>query len=82
MQNPKTQIILADAHNCSRIGLVEVLLDAGFENMVEAASAEACLRLVTQYQPPVLLLACNLLPPDPPPFIQFGLLSSSIEICQ
>lgn len=70
MQNQKMQVLLADAHNCSRIGLVQVLSDAGFEIVAEASSAAECLQLLAQRQPTLLLLACNLLPPEPMPFIE------------
>lgn len=70
MQNQKTQVLLADAHNCSRIGLVQVLSDAGFEIVAEASSTAECLQLLAQCQPTLLLLACNLLPPEPVPFIE------------
>lgn len=70
MQNQETQIVLADAHNCSRIGLVQVLMDADFEIVAEATNLEECLRLLAKHQPPLLLLACNLLPPEPLSFIR------------
>lgn len=70
MQKQNRQILLADAHNCSRIGLVQVLMDADFEIVAEATCPEECLRLLAQHQPPVLLLAFNLLPSDPVAFIK------------
>lgn len=64
MQNQKTQTVLADAHSCSRIGLVQVLSDAGFEILAEASSAAECLQLLVQCQPTLLL------PAEPVPFIE------------
>lgn len=80
MQTPNMPILLADAHTCSRIGLYQVLVDAGFEVIAEATHIVECLQLLSQHQPPLLLLACNLLSPDPFPLI--NILRQEYPNCQ
>lgn len=69
MQTETVGIILADAHPFSRTGLEQTLSAAGLDNIIEADSRETCLRLLAQHKPCLLLLASNLLPPEPVPFI-------------
>jgi DNA-binding NarL/FixJ family response regulator len=69
MQTEAVEIILADAHSFSRAGLEQTLAEAGLGKIIEADSAETCLRLVARHRPCLLLLAGNLLPADPMPFI-------------
>lgn len=69
MQSSNMQLLLADAHPCSRIGLYQVLVDAGFEVVAEAKDVDDCLLQLAQHEPPLLLVACNLLPKEPIPFL-------------
>ncbi|HFQ93270.1 MAG TPA: response regulator transcription factor [Anaerolineae bacterium] len=63
------QILLADAHTCSRIGLYQVLADAGFYIVAETGCLSEFDTLMTRDQPHLLLLASNLLPALPASFL-------------
>jgi len=69
LQNSNMQLLLADAHPCSRIGLYQVLVDAGFEVVAEAEAVDDCWLQLAQHEPPLLLMACNLLPKEPIPLL-------------
>lgn len=62
-------ILLADAYTCSRIGLFQVLTDAGFHVVAETGSLDELDALAQSHQPRLLLLAGNLLPDPPLPFL-------------
>lgn len=75
MQTPNIQVLLADAHTYSHIGLYQVLVDAGFEIIGEAKSREELWEQWSKQTAPfLLLLAENLLPDNPTLFI--------FELCQ
>ncbi len=69
MKEDAFQILLAEAHTCSRIGLYQLLTDAGFVVAAEVARLDNLEPLLQKHKPPVLLLACSLLPENPVPFI-------------
>lgn len=84
MPNQTVKVLIADAHSCSRIGLVQVLLDAGLEVVAEASSVAECLQLLAKHQPSLLLLACNLLPTEPLSFVNTlrqGYFNCHIVLC-
>lgn len=56
------RILLADAHTCSRVGLNQVLTDAGFTVVAETDSLDEIDTLLRAHWPDLLLLADNLLP--------------------
>jgi len=63
------RILLADAHTCSRIGLYQVLADAGFHVAAEAACLSELDALMPAHRPHLLLLAGNMLPTAPATFL-------------
>jgi DNA-binding NarL/FixJ family response regulator len=75
MQTPNMPILLANAHTFSRIGLYQVLADAGFKIAREVNNVEELGQQLNGHTAPfLLLLAGNLLPKKPIPFI--------LELCQ
>lgn len=60
-------ILLAESH--SRIGLYQVLMAAGFHVVAEAEDLKVCRTLLAAHRPYLLLLAGNLLPVPPAPFL-------------
>ncbi len=63
------KILLADAHPCSRIGLYQVLTDAGFYISSETGCLSELDTLLQIGQPRILLLSSNLLPSSYIPFL-------------
>ncbi len=62
-------ILLADAHACSRIGLCQILTGAGFSIVAETGYLNKLDALIQAHHPHILLLASNLLPASPIPFL-------------
>lgn len=68
MGDETTKVLLADAHTCRRIGLAQ-LLSVHCSVVIAASASRDELKTSLQHQHHVLLLACNLLPQDPVPFV-------------
>lgn len=65
----KRQLLLADAHPCSLIGLCKVLESVEYSVVAQATNVEECRLQMVQYKPRILITACNILPKFPISFV-------------